>query len=168
MDSHEGGAVPPRTKAELARALGDEFRISQNLNEMFDEAAAAHLEVNRTDLRCMDIIQRRGGASAGELAREAGLTTGAVTSVIDRLERAGYAARDADPQDRRRVLVRLTPKAMEAIGAIWGPETVEHMERMTSLSRAELEGLLAFMRSSNETQRRHLDRIRRETSSSSG
>src|SRR5687767_14978126 len=97
------------TKEELMRELGDEFRINQNLNDVFDEAAAARLGVNSTDLRCMDILQRLDGVTAGELAREAALTTGAVTSVIDRLERAGYAKREADPADRRKVLVKMTP-----------------------------------------------------------
>lgn len=152
----------PPTKDELARLLGDEFRISQNLNEVFDDAAAARLGINRTDLRCLDIVQRLGGASAGELAREASLTTGAVTSVIDRLERAGYVAREADPSDRRRVLIRMTPEAYQAAAAIWGPETVEYMKRMTAVPRSQLEQFLDLMRDMNTIQRRHLERIRGE------
>ena len=61
-----------KDKEALARELGDEFRINQNLNEVFDEAAAARLRVNSTGLRCLDIIQRLGQVTAGELAREAG------------------------------------------------------------------------------------------------
>ena len=110
-----------KTRIELARELGDEFRINQNLNEVFDEAAAARLGVNATGLRCLDIIQRLGRVTAGELAREAGLTTGAVTSVVDRLVGLGYAQREADPQDRRKVLISLTPAALEAVYEIWGP-----------------------------------------------
>jgi DNA-binding MarR family transcriptional regulator len=139
--------------------LGAEFRINQNLNEVFGEAAAARLGVNSTDLRCMDILQRLGGATAGELAREAGITTGAVTSVIDRLERAGYAERKREPDDRRKVLVALTPRALEAVYAIWGPEAEEHMKNMVALPAATLEAMLDFMRKGNEIQRVHLDRI---------
>jgi len=148
-----------KTKEELALELGAEFRINQNLNEVFGEAAAARLGVNSTDLRCMDILQRLGGATAGELAREAGITTGAVTSVIDRLERAGYAERKRDPDDRRKVLVALTPAALEAVYAIWGPEAEEHMANMVALPSATLESMLEFMRKGNEVQRVHLDRI---------
>ena len=68
------------------------------------------LGLNRTDTRCLDIIERLDGVSAGRLASEAGLSTGAVTTVLDRLERAGYARRVPDPGDRRRVLVELTPR----------------------------------------------------------
>jgi DNA-binding MarR family transcriptional regulator len=152
-----------KTKQELARELGDEFRINQNLNEVFDEAAKARLGVNATDLRCLDIVQRRDGVTAGELAREAGLTTGAVTSVIDRLARAGYVMREADPNDRRKVLVRMTPAAFDAVYEIWGPETRDYIEQMTRLPREHLEAFLEFMREGNEIQRKHLDRIRRET-----
>jgi DNA-binding MarR family transcriptional regulator len=152
-----------KSKQELARELGDEFRINQNLNEVFDEAARARLGVNATDLRCLDIIQRLDGTTAGELAREAGLTTGAVTSVIDRLERAGYVKREADPNDRRKVLVRMTPAALEAVYSIWGPETEDYIEQMRSLPRDRLEAFVEFMREANEIQRKHLDRIRAET-----
>jgi DNA-binding MarR family transcriptional regulator len=144
------------------RELGDEFRISMNLNDQFDEAAAASLGVNTTDLRCMDVIQRSGGISAGELAREAGLTTGAVTSVIDRLERAGYAKRVADPTDRRRVLVELTPETEKVVWEIWGPETEEYFREWGRVPRAQLEAMIEFMRKGNEIQTRHLDRIRAE------
>jgi DNA-binding MarR family transcriptional regulator len=151
-----------KTKEDLMRELGDEFRISMNLNDQFDEAAASALGLNTTDLRCMDVIQRLGGVSAGELAREAGLTTGAVTSVIDRLERAGYAKRVADPNDRRRVLVELTPETEKAVWEIWGPETEEYFREWGRVPRAQLESMIEFMRKGNEIQTRHLERIRAE------
>src|SRR5688572_12349439 len=97
------------------------FRAAGSQDGAFDTLAAQRLGVNRTDLECLTIIERRGGASAGEIAAESGLTTGAVTGVIDRLERAGYAARAPDPSDRRRVLVAVTPEFRERAGEIWGP-----------------------------------------------
>ena len=69
--------------------------------------------VNRTDGRCLDLLEHRGQMSAGELARASGLSTGAITAVIDRLEHAGYAQRVADPADRRRVLIEPTAKAFD-------------------------------------------------------
>ena len=74
------------------------FRAYQTSNDNFDQAIADHLGMNRTDMRCVDLIDQAGGMTAGELARAAGLTTGAVTAVIDRLERAGMARRVADPR----------------------------------------------------------------------
>jgi len=76
---------------------GKVFRAYQTSNDNFDQAIADHLGMNRTDMRCVDLIDQAGGMTAGELARAAGLTTGAVTAVIDRLERAGMARRGFAP-----------------------------------------------------------------------
>jgi DNA-binding MarR family transcriptional regulator len=68
-------------------------------------AAAAHIGINQTDLICVNALFRQGPMSAGQLASVIGLTSGATTTAIDRLERAGYVHRRNDPNDRRRVLV---------------------------------------------------------------
>src|SRR4051794_26726388 len=91
-----------KQKKELIDELISEFRISGNQDSAFDTLAAERLGLNRTDLHCINIIENSGGLTAGELAKESGLTTGAVTGVVDRLERAGYARRVSDPADRRR------------------------------------------------------------------
>lgn len=69
------------------------------------QAAAAHIGINQTDLICLNALFREGPMSAGQLASVIGRTTGATTTAIDRLERAGYVHRRGDPDDRRRVLV---------------------------------------------------------------
>ena len=69
------------------------------------QAAAAHIGINQTDLICLNALFRQGPMSAGQLASAIGLTSGATTTAIDRLERAGYVHRRNDPNDRRRVLV---------------------------------------------------------------
>ncbi|MBB5955203.1 DNA-binding MarR family transcriptional regulator [Saccharothrix tamanrassetensis] len=71
----------------------------------YHEAVGAHLGVTAVDQRALALIGRHGPLSAGDLAKRIGLTPGAVTGVIDRLERAGLARRDPDPEDRRRVVV---------------------------------------------------------------
>ena len=79
--------------------------------DRFDHAVADALGVNRTDMRCMDMLEREGPLPAGRLAEAAGLTSGAMTTALDRLERAGFVRRVRDREDRRRVLVELTPEA---------------------------------------------------------
>lgn len=91
-----------------SRRFKETIRANQNATDVFDEALAAFLGINRTDGRCLDIIDRVGRISAGQLANESGLTTGAVTSVIDRLEAAGYARRTRDTLDRRKVWIEVT------------------------------------------------------------
>jgi DNA-binding MarR family transcriptional regulator len=65
--------------------------------------------ITRTDLRVLDFLSHGGGASAGQLAEVAGLTSGATTTAIDRLEQAGLVRRCSDPRDGRRVVVEPTP-----------------------------------------------------------
>ena len=84
-------------KRKLFDELISEVRRSQNATDRFDQAVADAIGINRTDMRCLDVIQREGPVPAGRLAEETGLTTGAITTVLDRLERVGYARRVRDP-----------------------------------------------------------------------
>src|SRR5258708_16548377 len=100
-------------RAGLIAALTAEVREQQIAYDRFHDAVAACLGVNRTDLRCLDILDLAGRKTAGELATEMGMSTGAVTALIDRLEKAGYVNRVRDPGDRRRVLVEPTELARQ-------------------------------------------------------
>jgi DNA-binding MarR family transcriptional regulator len=93
--------VPEDEGARLGRELSTAV-------VMFHEAVGAHLGVSAGDQRALTLIGRNGPMSAGALAEKTGLTPGAVTGMIDRLERAGLARREHDPNDRRRVLVTAT------------------------------------------------------------
>lgn len=138
-----------------------EFRASGNEDDAFDALAADRLGVSETDLRCLNIVENSGGLGAGELARRSGLTAGAVTGVIDRLEAVGYVRRVLDPSDRRRIRVEVTPAFYKQAERIWGPLAADWQ---TTLSRRftieELELITAFLRATNELARRHADRLR--------
>jgi DNA-binding MarR family transcriptional regulator len=149
-------------KQQLIEALGDEFRLSGLNDAAMDHVAAARMGVNRTDLACLDAISRTGPLTAGEIARQIGLTTGAVTAVIDRLEHAGYARRVRDEGDRRKVMVEATPKMYEEAAGIWGPLATEWQEVISRYTAGEIELLLKLMRAGNEIERRHIERIRDE------
>jgi DNA-binding MarR family transcriptional regulator len=151
-----------KTKKELIGELISEFRIAGNQDSAFDNLAAERLGLNRTDLHCLNIIENSGGLTAGELADEAGLTTGAVTGVIDRLERAGYARRVSDPADRRRVKLEVTPKFYSRANKIWGPMAADWESRLSRRFTAEeLELVTEFLRATNELSRGHLERLRK-------
>lgn len=138
-----------RQKRDLYDELIDEVRRSQEATARFDQAVADTLGLNRTDMRCVDVLHRRGPLTAGRLAEETGLSTGAMTTAIDRLERSGYARRVRDPADRRRVLVELAPQAQE-ISAFYG-EHAAYAERLYHRHTVEqLELLLRFVRESRE------------------
>src|SRR5215207_9744345 len=154
-------AQPGKPKKELLEELVSEFRTSGNQDSAFDNLAADRLGLNDTDLHCVNIIQNRGGVTAGELARDTGLTTGAVTGVIDRLERAGYARRVPDPEDRRRVKVEVTPGFYSRADKIWGPLAADWERSLSGrFTAAELERVIEFLRTTNEVGRRHMERVR--------
>lgn len=77
----------------------------------FHEAVGASLGVTAVDQRALAFIAGSGSVSAGQLAKELGLTPGAITGVVDRLERAGLARRSPDPGDRRRLVITAVPGA---------------------------------------------------------
>ena len=152
--------MPRNVKSQLVDALIAAFRASGNQDDAFDNLAAKRLGVNRTDLHCLNTIENAGGLTAGRLASEVGLTTGAVTGVIDRLERAGLARRVPDPEDRRRVMVEVTEAFYEQAREIWAPL---HDDWVAELSRrftvAELERITDFLAVTNDVGRRHLRRL---------
>ena len=150
-----------RSKRELVDELIRVFRVSGNQDNAFDNLAAERLGINETDLHCLNIIENSGGLTAGELAVQSGLTNGAVTGVLDRLERAGFARRVPDRVDRRRVNVEVTPAFYRRAGRIWGPMAEDWQATLgTRFTRAELERIADFLRATIEIGRRHTDRLR--------
>jgi len=76
---------------------------------MFHEAVGKRLGISGTERKLLDVLDRLGPATAGELSTHTGLSTGAITGVVDRLVRAGYAQREPNPRDRRSVIVARLP-----------------------------------------------------------
>ena len=110
------------------------------------QAAAAHIGINQTDLICLNALFRQGPMSAGQLASAIGLTSGATTTAIDRLERAGYVHRRNDPNDRRRVVVvasedgarqafALFDGLLDALARLAGTYTEEQLALLQNLIR---------------------------------
>lgn len=121
------------------------IRSSQVATDVFDEALAAFLGINRTDGRCLDIIDRAGRVSAGQLAIESGLTTGAVTAVIDRLEGQGYVRRVRDQLDRRKVWVEVTDDTKAINAHIFGIYEQISPRLMGRFSADQLRAILEFL-----------------------
>src|ERR1700722_15285827 len=148
------------SREDLLQALGHAVRANQRATDAVDEAAAQVLGLNRTDGRCLDILEQHGQMSAGELARQSGLTTGAITAVIDRLERIGYVHRVAAPRDRRRGLGGPTEQAHKESWELFGPLADAVRPLLSGYSNADLQLLIDFQRVSRELQERHAEWIR--------
>src|SRR5687767_4414054 len=110
-----------RDRKALEQELGAAMRTYQRSVDAFDEAAAIYLGVNRTDMRCLDVLLEQGQVSPGYLATALGVTTGSVTAMLDRLEKLGYVERSDDPADRRRIEVRPTAQTIALARKLWGP-----------------------------------------------
>jgi DNA-binding MarR family transcriptional regulator len=134
------------TRRETAsRQLADAIRIYHVAFEAVDDVACEYMGINRTDLRCLDILGRAGPMSAGRLAEESKLTNAAVTVVLDRMEQAGYMRRVRDTVDRRRVMVEATPKAHKRAWALYGKIAERLGEQLERYSDEELELLRDFL-----------------------
>jgi DNA-binding MarR family transcriptional regulator len=133
-------------KQELIVRLIAAFREAGNQDAAFEEVAARRLGIGAVDMRCLNVVENAGGLTAGELARQVGVTTGAVTGALDRLERAGYARRVPDPGDRRRVRVEVTAAFRDRAEEIWAPLAADWQRRLGArFTAAELGTIVDFL-----------------------
>jgi DNA-binding MarR family transcriptional regulator len=128
------GAVP----ADPARGelLGREFATAI---VVFHEAVGRLLGLSAVERKCLDVLRRLGAVTAGTIGEHTGLTTGAVTGLTDRLEKAGYVRRARDPHDRRKVVIELLPnEKMDALlAAALGPFAQDMTQIVAGYSDAE-------------------------------
>ena len=122
----------------------------------FSESVAKKLKLSRTDMRCLELIGRHGPLTAGRLAEESALTTGAVTFILDRLEQAGMVNRRRDTEDRRRVWVEIEPDAQHRLQEMQQP-VAEQMREVTQHFKAdELAIVRDYMRQAKEVFQRQV------------
>jgi DNA-binding MarR family transcriptional regulator len=151
------GADPER-RERLVAAAALATRLHQNAYDRFEDEAAEYFGVNRTAMRCMDVLERAGQLTAGEIARQTGLTSGAVTALLDRLERAGWVRRLRDETDRRRILVELTDKARQSAAEVYGP-FAGVLSEFDNYSEAELRFIARYIERGSELLLEHAARI---------
>lgn len=145
-------------------SLGQSLRGYQTALDEFDEAICELLGVNRTDLRCLDLLSLDQPMSAGELARASGLTSGAITFVLDRLERGGFVVRRRDPDDRRRVLIEFVPEASERVFALHRPLVMDFRAAVDLFQPLELAAIERFLNLGQEAYARHARELRTRAS----
>ncbi|MBO0698575.1 MAG: MarR family transcriptional regulator [Zavarzinella sp.] len=148
------------SRAELVRAMLAAGRQMSTGAIMLHQAVADRLGLHPTDHKCADLLCMNGPLTAGELAERTGLTTGAITGVIDRLESAGYVRREADPADRRRVVVQVIPKSLRQVGRLFEPLAAGMAELCARYTDRELATILDFMNRSREVAHREMLRLR--------
>jgi DNA-binding MarR family transcriptional regulator len=145
-------------KRELIAELRREIRAAQSAVAAVDNAVAERLGVNATDHRCLDILDQRGAMTAGAVAEALGLSRSAVTTVLDRLEQRRYVRRLQNPDDRRQVVVALTPQLRRRARQLYGDdsEVVAILGRYSVDDLALLRDFLRSDREHNEDRARRL------------
>ena len=144
----------------LVDALERELRRGTGQSVAFSHAVAERLGLHATDLECLGFLFDEGPAPAGRLAELSGLTTGAVTRMIDRLERAGFVRREPDPRDRRRVIVRLVPERAHEVAALFEPMSRAMADLYARYSDEQLALLLDFAKRAADVGQEQTARLR--------
>jgi len=148
--------------AELIERVARQVRRAGAQNVVTSQVVAERFGLHTTDLECLDLIVMRGRTSAGELAAATGLTSGAMTALLDRLEKAGYITRTPDPDDRRRLHIRVRADAIEPIMAVYEPMQARMFELWSSFSARELAVIEDFLSRSTDLAVACVDKIRSE------
>lgn len=148
-------------RARLLEAIAEEGRRSGTRSVMLHAVVADKLGLNHSDTKCADLIQgQEQPITAGRLAELTGLSTGAITGVLDRLERAGFIRREGDPQDRRRVVIRSTPECAPNLASVFTPLRDAIIGFSTRYSNDELRVILDFMQGSGLVLMEQMARLR--------
>jgi MarR family len=140
-----------------------EMRALASEMDGLDQAVADRYGLNRTDMRCADMLRRLGPMQPKDLAEAMGYTTGGITTVIDRLEESGYAIRQPDRYDRRKVLVEATSLAGRQGGVIYGGLIKTFEEEIGETPDGELSVISAFLRRSRTIIKEHATGVREAT-----
>jgi DNA-binding MarR family transcriptional regulator len=150
------------SRDQLVQNIVDKFREMSTETLMFHQVVADKLGLYITDHKCMDIIHRFGAMPAGRLGEMTGLTTGAITGMVDRLEKAGYLRRTNDPKDRRKTIVEpIRNKKLERkIETIFIPLHERMHKVLSSYSEIELTFLLDVMTELVKQTREESNRLR--------
>ena len=149
-------------RADLLGELERELRQFQGLGASFFRAAAARLGMTVTDMQVIDLLESTGPATAGQLADLTGLTTGAITGMLNRLEETGLVHRERDPNDGRRVIVRLArgKDEMQKIGPIFASLGKAWNELASDYDDEQLAFLLEFLKRSNALSGKEIVKLR--------
>jgi DNA-binding MarR family transcriptional regulator len=140
-----------KTRAALMEELEHAMRRSSAQGVLFGQTVANRVGLSNSDMECLDFVILEGRVTAGRLAEVTGLTTGAITGVVDRLEQAGLVRRERDDDDRRKVFIAAVPESTAKIGKFYVHLQRAMLKVWDTYSDAELRLLLRFATQGYET-----------------
>jgi DNA-binding MarR family transcriptional regulator len=151
------------TRSRRADLVDQIMRVAPKLvaeGLMFHIRVAERLGLSLVDLRYLQLIAGAGPATAGEIAEATGLTTGAVTRMVDRLEQAGHVRRERDTRDRRRVVITVAPDALATLAPVHDGMANAWREALSAYEEDQLATILDLFERMEQRARREADRLR--------
>jgi len=127
---------------------------------LFHHAVAERLGLGPTDLKCLDLLREGGPMIGTALAARTGLTTGAVTGVVARLERAGFVRREPDPRDGRKQMLHVVLERIGDLKAVFGPLRGDVADLLEAFDARQLAGIAEFLERTTEAVHRHVALLR--------
>ena len=160
-------ATPRSTPRDrLLVALDEAIRKVGAQAVLISDLVATRVGINSTDLECLDLLQLNGPITAGQMSARSGLTTGATTAMIDRLERAGYVRRRRDSGDRRVVVVEVLEHCGSHIAPLYQPIQKELEKLHARYSNRELEIVVRYLTEALEAGARFVGWLQTQPSQS--
>jgi len=147
----EMGLSRAKARAALMQELENALRRGSAQGAIFGQTVANTVGISGSDLECLDFLNLEGRVTAGRLAEVTGLTTGAITGVVDRLEKAGLVRRERDPDDRRKVFIATVPENVARVGRFYENMQKGMVKLWETYSDAELRLLVGFATRGYET-----------------
>ena len=147
-----------RPRQVVADELGLAMQRYQRSVQAFDDSVGRMLGLGPADVRCLDWLAD-GPKTAGQLSSATGLKPAATTALIDRLAAKGFVRRVRGPEDRRQVLVEMTPEGQRRTWAAYGPMVEEGARILEGLTVAEMERMTGHLNAIRELTDRHRERL---------
>jgi MarR family transcriptional regulator, organic hydroperoxide resistance regulator len=146
-------AMSIENRLALHAELVGQIRRSIAGTIIFNQKAAERFGLHLTDMQCMNLLDLLGPVTPGKLADCTGLTTGGVTVMLDRLEKAGFVKREPNPNDRRSVLIRANPRKLQKINALYAGINKQLEALLSDTPKAELQSVVKFFSRMNAIRR---------------
>lgn len=151
--------TPTSRRKQLVSEIQGGFQRNSGQGVILSQLVAEKSGLSPTDVETLGLLQQEGPVTAGRLAQLTGLTTGAVTRMIDRLETAKYVRRRDDPADRRRVVVELDRARLKEFEPFYGPMAADSIKILERYSEKELELIARLLKDMQDFGSRHAERI---------
>jgi DNA-binding MarR family transcriptional regulator len=158
----------PKAREALLEELEHAMRRASALGTIFSQTVAQQAGLSSSDHECLDFLNLEKNVTAGRLAEVTGLTTGAITGVVDRLEKAGYVRRVRDASDRRKVFIEIVPENVAKVGRFYEHLQRSMMELWSTYSDAELKLVLQFTTQGYETMLGAIEHLKTMTAEPKG